>query len=104
MKPEIEVEIDGRKVRLALPLGGIDDIAKLNPNLGELAEDLRSSRLPWDQIKRIVAIGIKYGDKDVSIDDLYAWHGAVGMCIIAIELLGAAWSGVRPQEEDPGEA
>lgn len=99
MRPEIEIEVGGKTVRLAIPLGAVEEVAKLNPNLGEIANELQSGKLPWPMVRKIVETGLKWGDKETTIDAVYAEHGVVGMTLIAADLLIAAWTGVKPSGE-----
>ena len=38
MRPDTTLEIGGKQVLLSLPIGGLEEIAEVNPALGEVAQ------------------------------------------------------------------
>ena len=82
MLAEIEVDVAGRRVRLAAPLGALERIAKVNPMLEEVRDSFAvrgamGSRV-WrlDELRAVLAAGLEAGGGMMTAE---AFIDAVGL-------------------------
>lgn len=96
-------ELGGRHVRLAMPLGAIEEVAAIDDQLGELAARLSSKAWRWSEAAGIVRIGLKHGESGVTLEEVVAERGTTGVVLLALQLLSTSWAGVSATGE-PGAA
>ena len=104
MRAELSVDIGGAAYRLALPLGGIEDIAKVNPAVGEVAQALQLGIWRMDELKAVWTAGIKYGGSDLKFDDAYEALGLTGCGNVASNLLLKAFEDDSPKKNSKAKA
>ena len=91
MHPEITVDVDGRKVRLSMPLGGLEQVAKVNPAIAEVAIGLAASSWRLDELIAVLQAGLDHGDKSMTAQELIAALKLHGSVKAAIDLMTAAF-------------
>jgi hypothetical protein len=106
---EIEAEIDGTKRRLVLTLGALAELEAAfgAEDLVALAERFGSGRLKADDLKRIIAAGLRgAGEKitDEEVSHLTVADGLSGYVRIAADLIAATFGHdntgeTRPEDE-----
>ena len=99
MRAEMTVDIGGAECRLALPLGGIEDIAKVNQAVGEVAQALQLGIWQLAELKAVWTAGLKYGGGgSVTFDDAYEALGLKGCGEVARDLLMKAFEDDSPKK------
>ena len=104
MRAELSVDIGGAECRLALPLGGIEDIAKINPAVGEVAQALQLGIWQLAELKAVWTAGLKYGGGSVTFDDAYESLGLKGCGEVARDLLMKAFDDDSPKKNSAKKA
>jgi len=94
MKAEIEIEVEGERHTLALPIGGLEEIARVNPFLFEVAEALAHPRRPvkFDELTAVLRAGAKWGGKTITADRIVEAVGLSEAAKIALRLMAAAFA------------
>jgi len=103
MRAELMVEISGAEHRLALPLGGIEDIAKVNQAVGEVAQALQLGIWRMDELRAVWTAGIKYGGSSLKFEDAYEALGLKGCGEIARDLVLKAFEDDSPKKNSEAE-
>ena len=103
MRAEMTVDIGGAECRLALPLGGIEDIAKVNQAVGEVAQALQLGIWRMEELKAVWTAGIKYGGSGLKFEDAYESLGLKGCGDIARDLLMKAFEDDSPKKNSEAE-
>lgn len=95
MKAEVTVEAGGDVIRLALPIGGLEQIAEKFPIMEEL---LRALSQPvdgvryyrFDEVRTVLAAGLKWGEAKMTAGALIEEIGVGPAASLAAKLLAAA--------------
>lgn len=100
-KPELTVKVEGLgDVRLRLPLGGLEDIAEVNPQLAEMAIGLTQGLWNLDEVKAVLGAGLKWAESEHTVADLFGAMPLRDCVITAGRLLNVAFAGVDPGEPE----
>lgn len=96
MRAEIVEKIGGEDRRLALPIGALEDIARVNPAIGEILAALEVEDNPlivarFDEIKAVLDAAVLWGDEGTSFQEIYEERGLAGAADLARRLLAAAF-------------
>lgn len=89
MKPEIEVKIGGDTHKLSLPFGGLEQIAEVNPVLVEVWQALQIGVYSLDELRVVLAAGLKWGGSDLSAEDAIEQLGVKPAAKVAADLMAA---------------
>lgn len=95
MAAEVQVTIGGEEHTLALPIGGIEEVAKVNPQVEEVWQALhftlnntRVYRL--DELKAVLTAGCKWGKAKVKPEQIIEELGVRPAADVAAELMRLA--------------
>ena len=94
-KPEITIEIDGKRHRLAMPLGALEDVAAVNPALGTVYMGLLMASWDLPEVAAVLNAGIRYGSRDITFEAIVEARGIGGAADIARALIEAAWGDAK---------
>lgn len=87
----VDVEVGGKRHRLACPIGFIEDVAKIDPRLGELAVRMAQNKWSHDEVTGILESGIRHGECDLTVAGLYDEKGLAECVMLATQLLVEAF-------------
>lgn len=73
---------------IAMPLGAFDEIAKVEPRLRIVMQELQGATCDFRLARHIGAIGLKYGNGP-TVEDFYRRHGWLELQRLALEILVA---------------
>lgn len=96
MPAEVDVTIKGETYTLALPIGGIEEVAKINQQIEEVWQVLsftvnRVRLYRFDELKAVLKAGCKWGGvKSVGPGEIIEDLGVRGAANVAAELLRLA--------------
>lgn len=92
MKAEIEVEIGGERHTLALPIGGLEEVARVNPYLFEVAQAFERGVWKFDELMAVLRAGCKHGGAKITPDKIVESFGLSEASKIALRLMAAAFA------------
>ncbi len=91
MLAEATTEIDGREVSLKITLGALEQIAKVNPRIGELQAALSMKpTFELDELKVVIAAGLKAAEETTSAREVIEAMGLTPARNLALRLLNEA--------------
>jgi hypothetical protein len=107
MRPQIEVEVGGAKQLLSLPIGGLEEIAKVNPQIEELWQALGTTLYRLDELQAVLGAALKWGGSRLTAGDVIETAGVKRARLMARDVLGAAIrdddrGNAAAPEPDPG--
>lgn len=110
MRAEVEIEVEGKAIRLAMPIGGLEMVAIVNPALEEVRDSLMAAGpMGWrvwrlDELKAVLSAGLRYGAAEgFTAGSLIETLGVTPARDLALRLLNLAFSDDKPGkgEADP---
>jgi len=104
MKAEIEIRAGGAKHTLALPLGALEDIAKVNPVIEQLWQAFTLSVYQVDELVAVLAAGLKYGGSELTVEELIDEVGVKQAAAFAADALAAAIRDDAPKKAPAAKA
>lgn len=108
MRAEIVEEINGRRVKFRLPIGGLERIAAVNPALEEVRDSFHAKSVTGSRVwhlKELVAVldaGAEYGD-GLGAGDVIDALGLDAARDLALRLMNAAFESSAPKKAQGGE-
>lgn len=94
---EVKTYLDGVQVTLKMPIGALEDVAKVNPELGNVLLGLGVNSHRLEEVRAIVDAGFKWGGVSGGFAEYFAEHGYGASIKLASDLMVAAWG---PMGED----
>lgn len=92
MRAEIEAQIGGETHKLALPIGGLEEVAKVNPYPVEVWEGLHRRIYRLDELIAVLRAGLKYGGSSLKAEAVIEGEGIARAAEIARDLMAAAFA------------
>lgn len=91
MRAEIEADCCGGTHTLAMPIGGLEDVAKVNPYPVEVWQGLVLGVWKLDELRAVLKAGCKWGKASVTADQIIETEGLTRAAKIAADLMAAAF-------------
>jgi len=91
MRAEIEIEACGGVHTLALPIGGLEEVAKVNPYPVEVWQGLTLGVWKLDELRAVLKAGCKWGRAAVTAEQIIEDVGLKAAAKMAADLMAAAF-------------
>ena len=91
MRAEIVVELDGKTHKLAMPIGALEDVAKVNPYPVEVAISLAAGKYRLDELQAVLRAGCTWGNAETDATRIIEGEGLKTAARIASDLMKAAF-------------
>lgn len=101
MHARMTAVVGGRDVSFAMPIGALEEVAEVNPRLGELRGVLVAGVWELRELKAVLAAGLKWGGSDATVSEVIEAEGLAGAARIAADLMGAAFRDTSGNSEPP---
>lgn len=87
MRPVVDT-IAGREVELRLTLDGLDQVAAVNPQFGEIAAAFETKVWDWREVKAILGVALR--PHGMTMEHVYQDRGVEGCRALAARVFAAA--------------